>query len=437
MQPTADDLLQPNSIYDKYKEEWRFLLDSYIGGDRYRKAGYLTRYQLEKDDEYNARCRNTHLDNHVAGVVGVYNSFVFRDSPVRELGRIAGMVETQYFLDDADLDGRSLDHFLKDAATWASVFGHTWIIMSKPNVNAGTRGDELAQGVRPYVSQLSPLSVLDWDYARLASGAWELSYLRYRESSAGSITVIKEWTASEIKTWHIDSDADTAVLEDTSPNLLRKIPALCMYAQRTDQRGAGRSDVADIARAQQYIYNCNSEIEQSIRLDSHPSLVKTRDTNAGTGAGSIIEIPDNIDPGLVPYALEFSGASVSSIIAAIENVVASIDRMANVGAVRATETRTMSGVAMQTEFQLLNARLADRAYGIELAEEQLWRLFALYQASAFDGSITYPSNFNIFDRKAAIDELAAAYNISDNAELKDKIVEKLLLLYSDDAETTK
>ena len=35
--------------------------------------------------------------------------------------------------------------------------------------------------------------------------------------------------------------------------------------------------------------------------------------------------------------------------------------MAHMGAVRGTEAMTQSGVAMQTEFQMLNAKLAEKA----------------------------------------------------------------------------
>jgi hypothetical protein len=34
---------------------------------------------------------------------------------------------------------------------------------------------------------------------------------------------------------------------------------------------------------------------------------------------------------------------------------------------------------METEFQLLNAKLSEKADNLELAEEQMWRLFAIYQ----------------------------------------------------------
>jgi hypothetical protein len=151
-----------------------------------------------------------------------------------------------------------------------------------------------------------------------------------------------------------------------------------------------------------------SEIEQSIRVDSHPSLVKTPDTQAGVGAGSIIQIPENLDPGLKPYILEYNGASVDAIIKQIDHIVDAIDKMANTGAVRATESRTMSGVAMQTEFQLLNARLADKADNLELAEEQIWRIFSDYQGVAYDGEVEYPGSFNIRDEDKEFEHLKQA-----------------------------
>jgi hypothetical protein len=34
---------------------------------------------------------------------------------------------------------------------------------------------------------------------------------------------------------------------------------------------------------------------------------------------------------------------------------------------------------------------------MELAEEQIWRLFALWQETVFDGEVEYPSSFDIRD----------------------------------------
>ena len=119
-------------------------------------------------------------------------------------------------------------------------------------------------------------------------------------------------------------------------------------------------------------------------------------------------MPENMDPGLKPYLLEFNGASVASIYQSIKATIDSIDKMANTGAVRATESRTMSGVAMNTEFQLLNAKLSEMADNLELAEEQMWYLFCMYQGIEWDGEIDYPGAFNIRNTADEINQLAVA-----------------------------
>ena len=155
----ATKLIQGNEFYDAYQKRWKFLLESYMGGEEYRRAGHLTRYQLESDAEYQARLNTTPLENHCASVISVYKSFLFRENPVREFGPIENMPELADFLKDADFDGRSLDNFMKDVSTWSSVFGHCWILVAKPDVGAVTRADEVALGVRPYVSMLTPMVV--------------------------------------------------------------------------------------------------------------------------------------------------------------------------------------------------------------------------------------------------------------------------------------
>jgi hypothetical protein len=401
-------IMSTNDLYNGYKLRWQYLLESYLGGDEYRQSNHLTRYQLETTPEYIARCRATYLENHCASVVQVYNSFLFREHPERDVADLTGLPETEAFLRDADLDGRSLDAFMKDVATWAAVFGHAWIIMAKPNLNALTLAEEQAQGVRPYVSLVNPLMVMDWSWTRLASGRFELTYLKYIEEINGAQRVVKEWTPEIVRTWVVDLDRRTIDQDIIEPNELGRIPAVCAYNTRSTVRGIGISDITDIADAQRAIYNCNSEIEQSIRIDSHPSLVKTPETQAGIGAGSIIHMPENLDPGLKPYILEYNGASVDAILGNIKHITEAIDKMANTGSVRATESRTMSGVAMETEFQLLNARLAEKADHLELAEEQMWTLFAQYQGRTWMGSIEYPGSFNIRDVGREFEQLKTA-----------------------------
>ena len=403
-------LVAGNETYTSYQAQWKYLLESYLGGDEYRRAGHLTRYQLETDAEYLARLRATPLDNHVQSVVSVFNSFLFRKEPSRDFKELEDYPAIKDFLKDADLDGRSLDAFMKDVATWASVFGHCWIVVAKPNVGAVTAADEMALGVRPYVGLLTPLVVLDWQWRRAPSGRYELEYFKYLEDANGDVRTVKEWSRELIKTTVVNLKDGVVLEEMIEVNGLGKIPVVCAYNGKSTVRGIGVSDVADIADQQRFIYNATSEIFQSIQMDSHPSLVTTPDTNVGTGSGALIRMPENLDPGLKPYVLDFGGADTNNILNAIKHSIECIDKMANTGAIRATESRTMSGVAMETEFQLLNARLSEKADNLELAEEQMWRLWYEYMGFQWNGEIDYPGSFNIRDTSKEIEQLQIAAN---------------------------
>jgi hypothetical protein len=63
---------------------------------------------------------------------------------------------------------------------------------------------------------------------------------------------------------------------------------------------------------------------------------------------------------------------------------------------------------MMTEYSMLDAKLTEKAKGLELAEEQLFRLFAKWQGVEFDGEIEYPMAFHIRDRNLDMDVLEKA-----------------------------
>jgi hypothetical protein len=421
-----------NKEYQRNRDRWEFLLMSFQGGEEYRRQGYLTRYKLESNAEYQQRLFTTPLDNHCQSVIQVYTSYLFREQPEREFYSWGGMPDVESFLKDCDYEGRDLDSFMKDVATWSSVFGHGWLTMTKPNVGAQTLGQELEMGVRPYVNLLTPLAVMDWKWTRKPTGAYELTYFKYIEEIVDKTTTIREWTPNTIRTWVMDDEKKQAQMVLEEVNGLGVIPAILAYNKRSIVKGIGVSDVADIADIQRLIYNLNSEIEQSIRLDGHPSLVVTPDTQYGSGAGAIIVVPENSDPGLKPYILEHGGANVASIHDSINQLVASIDRLSNTGGVRATETRTLSGVAMEVEFSLLNARLSEKADQMELVEENLWRLFGLYQGREWAGEIEYPGSFNVRDTQREYQQLVSAKSAATDPVVLRIIDEQLIELMGED-----
>lgn len=403
MSKDYNDIVSGNEDYQKHKKRNQFLYHSYLGGEAYKRGEYLTRYVNESESDYQERVSITPLDNHCAGVISLYNSFIFRVPPVRDYGSLEGDPAVAQFENDADLEGRSINSFMKEANTVASVFGVVWIVLSKPNSNALTRADELNQNIRPYASIVSPLMMLDWNYTRSVSGHYVLDYVKYVEESNSAQTVIKQWYPEVVVTTIVDNERNEVSETITEVNGLGIVPVIAHYANRTSKRGVGIGLIQDIADLQRAIYQEYSEIEQTIRLSNAASLVKTPDTEAGAGPGAVIHMPDNIDPALKPYLLQPSGASVAAIYESINNKVAAIDRIAHLGAIRETTARSMSGVSRQMEFEQLNSKLSEIADNLELTEEQIFRLFAQYQGTAWDGIVNYPDSFNIKDANSDLD----------------------------------
>jgi hypothetical protein len=301
-------------------------------------------------------------------------------------------------LKDADLEGNNFNTVMKTAQNYASIYGHCFIILDKPNIQTATRAEELNQEIRPYVSIVTPENVFDWNFERQPNGKYILNYLKIREEvdrKGGSYMRI--WYPDKVDTIYVEDDRTEPTLIDTAENQIGKIPAVILYNSKSHKRGIGQSDLVDIAELQKAIYNEYSEIEQLIRLTNHPSLVKTAGVNASAGAGAVIEMPDEMEPNLKPYLLQPSGQNLSSIMDSITKKVEAINRIAHTGAVRTTRQQVSSGIALQTEFELLNARLSEKADNLQLAEEQLFRCYAMFQNTQFDGEINYPNSFNIRD----------------------------------------
>ena len=436
-QTLLDDYRALNSthwLYTRNRDRWQFLYESYVGGEEYRRSGHLTRYNLETQGEYDARLTNTPLDNHCSSVVGTYISFLFREEPEREFETWAGQADLEDFLNDANLEGQSFDSFMKQTSIWSSVFGHNWVIMTKPNLGAVSLGQELDMGVRPYINLLTPLVVSDWRWEREPGGRYELAYFKYVEEVIDKVTVVREWTKESIKTWIMDDVKKEASLELEEVNMLGKIPAILVYNQRGISKDIGVSDITDISDLQRQIYNLTSENEQSIRMDGHPSLVVPPTAQLGSGAGAIIQLQEGSDPGFNPYYLEHGGNGVASIHSSIDKLVEAIDRISFTGGVRATATKTMSGIAMETEFQLLNAKLSEKASNMELAEEQIWKLFGLYQGREWMGEIEYPSSFNIRDTQREFSQLASAKSAATDPVVLRIIDEQIVELLGEEKE---
>jgi len=280
------------------------------------------------------------------------------------------------------------------------------------------------------MSIYTPENIINWNYKRAASGRFYLDLLVVVEDINSERAIIKVFTEETIGTYEVkdfDKDykeGDATTIEEI-PNPIGRIPAVNVYNLRGNKRPIGISDLSDVAHLQQSIYNDYSEKEQLIRLSNHPSLVKTPNVEASAGAGSVIEIPEDMEPNLKPYIIQPSGQNLDGIMKCIQNKVDAIDRITHMGSVRGTSgNQISSGIALQTEFQLLNARLSEKADYLENAEEQIWSLFSKWQNTSWDGTVDYPDTFDIRDWANDLQYLQMAKSSGIKSETFNKELDK-------------
>ena len=441
---TLEELKTTHADYDKNTKLANYLYSSYVGGEQYKTGAYLTRYIGENagpGDQYLKRIASTPLDNHVQTTVDIYRSFLFRTTPQRNLGTLANNPLVNQWIYDTDQDGQSMDSFLKTANDLAMVTGGVWILVDKGVYKVDTEADAIALNIRAYAATYTPQNVLDWYYERDISGKPTLKYIKVIETENTEYAILTTWTSDMICKYKIAKDdqgnLDHIVSTEEYPNPLEYIPFIFHAPLKSPTKGIGYSIVADVANHQKFIYNCLSEIEQTIRISSHPSLVKTPSTDAHAGAGGIVSMQEDLDPGLKPYLLTPSGSTVDSILKTIDNSVQAIQRMTHTSAIQATQGSPISGIALQTERQLLNAKLSDIADTIKETEYQMWIMWLDWQALTMptDFTIEYSDTFDMRDEFLELDFLLKTRSSGVNTpSFQNEISKQIISLTVDDPE---
>jgi hypothetical protein len=442
----AEDLLNTHPMYQQTAKEADFFYRSYVGGKLYQKGEYLIKYLGEDNtpgDSYGKRIGATPLDNHVKTTVDIYSSFIFRNLPKRTLGQLYSNPSVQQFMKNTDQNGMGLDSFMKSINDMALVLGSVWLLVDKPNYAVSSAAEAEALGIKPYVCAYTPQNVLDWEYTRSVNGTHQLSYVKVLESETNNQSSVTEWFPDRIVKTIVQTndlgEASHIVSTEEFQNPLGIVPFINYAPLPAPQKGIGYSVVGDVAYSQKYIYNLLSELEQNIRISGHPSLVKTPSTRASAGAGAIIEVQEDMEPGLKPYLLQPSGSSIDGILDAIDKIVHSIHRMTHTSAVQIMRGSPMSGVALATERQLLNTKLAQISQGLEETEQKIWNLFMVWQELDMpeDFSIHYAQTFDIRDEHSDLELYRKALTTVSDPKFVEEMNVKVAELLIENEETLK
>jgi hypothetical protein len=425
------DLDYRHPLYEANLGRWNYYRASYLGGFDYRNAslGMLRKYLFEDDapgDQYQQRLEYTALDNMTKLTVDTYRSFLFRSTPTRTFGYLAGDLTINRFMEDVDFNGQDLDDFMKEANDLATVYGNVWILCTKgQQEGVFTREQEIEADIRPYLRLFTPQKVCDWTYETQPNGSDKLVYIKTKEWLGEDHYKYIAWTPDAFYVY--ECIGDDCIATEEYINAIGEVPFVCHYANPTQYKGIGQSDIADVAKAQQACFNLLSEAEQSIRISGHPTLVKTQDVSAQAGAGSVINMDNTMDSNLRPYLLEPSGTSITSITDMINVHIENFLRSTHLGAIMASRGLSVkSGVALATEFEMLNTRLADKSAKMEQTEWNIWRLWFKWNGTEpdLDFNIEYAKTFDLRDEHADLKLLSEALVAGVKSETYAKEIQK-------------
>ena len=406
----------PSKIYQQNLDDWKLFDAAYKGGRQWREMNLLYQYLSETVSQLDKRKLQTPLENHAEGVISTYSGFIWRDPPKRNLGKLDNNAALNAILTDADREGTPFNDFMKQVFIWGSVFGVVWVMVDKPSYEARTKQDEISLNVRPYLRFYTPLDVLDYEFTPSLTGEYELTWLEVQEqysSREGEVKLVRQWTKERIVSTKSIAGKTTETKTITNP--LGRIPATPHYNKKSLVRGLSTSDLQDIAGMQISIYNDLSELTQMIRGSNHKTLVKNKHDEASTGAGGVIIMDPDTLPGKTPYLLSADATALTGLLNSIDKKTEMINRMAHLTPVRTYRTQVISAVAMETEFQILNTLLAEKAAQLQLTEYRLFNIFCAWEgidASKTDYEVIYPSRFELRDKKADLEFIKAAREVA-------------------------
>ena len=423
---TRQELEKTHKHYDAFKDGWLFYRRSYLGGQFYRDGNYLLQHSFESNATYKRRKEISYYYNYCTPIIDIFISYLYRRGPERSYGALSPepvpprRPRTLFdsFWWNCDFEGSTLDQFIREAQKAASIYGRVSIIVDTPRVQASTQAEAIEQDLRPYLVLITPEMLLDWRYAREANGKPVLVFVKILETEDTDENGIaykdyRIWTCNKWELWRLRKNSSAPELIGSGDVPLGEIPLVNLYNKRMGMRMNGISDIQDIAHINKNIYYLCSDAKEIIENTAFPMLAlpyqrggsETREV----GPKNILEF-DPEQPNGKPFWFEPPHSSLTEIREWVQMDAQEIARIAMMGGLRNVETSTQpwSGASITAQNQQLHSVLVEKATNAEQAELDIFRLWAKWQGTTFDGNVVYPREFDVKDLALSLQNLINA-----------------------------
>lgn len=448
----------PHPVYSKNLEFWKFLLNSFEGGQDYIGVAYvdqikvkasgeavdllltthLFQHEKEKQESFKKRVKMAYYFNFCAPIIDIYTNHLFKKPIIEDWKSIAKSVD--YRKENIDRRDSSIYEFRKEIAELSQVFGHAFVITDKPEapVMVRSRQDEIDNDLFPYFSVFYPTDIINWSLDIFGSPYWVL----VRESRDGNqdpMQFDKEiknqlqyrlWTRGD---WFLFNAKYEPIA--AGQHGLGHVPITCFINKKSKKERAflGISRIADISFVARDVFNACSELRQILRDQTFAILTmqgtadEYDEIKVGTSKGLLYPV-DRDRPGYIsPEA-----ANAEVMFKHIDRQISTMFRLAKLegGSAKPQDqsAQTQSGVSKAWDFNETNQALSDLADNMQDGESKLWRTFAQWEGKEFDGHVIYPKEFSVQSLNEDLDEAEKELKLNlgqtFNIEVKKAIIKK-------------
>lgn len=417
--------------YQENLKHWEFLDATYEGGREWFKNGNIFRYIKEGDNEYRDRLERCYRFNHSREVVDLLNKYLFKQNITRNEADAPECVKT--FWAKSTKNGLKMRDFSRQASKKASIYGRIGVVVDNNAAAAGavSKADEKAAGVRTYAYIVGPTQLLDFDFDDNGDLNWILIQEVARDAAdpmASSGAEIPRFRLWDKQSWRLFEEQrigrtnKTRIVEiGNGAHALGQVPVILHDNIITDEEYVAPALIDDIAYLDRAVANYLSNLDAIIQDQTYSQLAMPAQ-NVLPGSDNYNTLMEmgtkrvflyDGEGGAAPFYLSPDPKQAQMILAVINKIINEIYHTVGLAGERTKQDNSAgidnsSGVAKAYDFERVNALLQAKADSLEVFENKVAKLVALWngeEAKMVTDLISYPDNF---DTRGLYDEFDIA-----------------------------
>ena len=409
--------------YAENEKHWEFLEDTYEGGREWFE-GNVFRYIKEGDQEYKDRVLRAYRFNHSREVVDLINKYLFKQNVARSDDGTTGSGDAPQCIKDfwksATRNGLAIKELMKQVSKKTSVYGRVAVVVDNTakQGQVTSKADEKEQGIRTYAYVVTPSNLLDYSYDEDGDLAWVLIREVTRDdadpmSSSGEQSYrYRLWTENDWKLYEevMVGRKKIVKLVDESVHGLGEVPIVIADHMISDEEYEANSMIDDIAYLDRAVANYLSNLDAIIQDQTFSQLAMPAQ-NILPGEDSYTKLVEigtkriflyDGEGGAAPFYLSPDVKQAELIVTVVNKIIGEIYHTVGLAGERTKSDNAMgtdnsSGVAKAYDFERVNALLSAKADSLEVVENKLVRLVALWNGEEnqiTQDLVSYPDNFD-------------------------------------------